>query len=302
VSDSFPDPPKGSPGEIRAAARSLRSVAAQLEHADGGLQGATGSLWGSWEGGAAQAYRSSADTLGVTVRRAAQTFQTCARAVSGYATALEDAQSTIRRLRVHYDDAMSRETAATATAWQLSQALATASKSSKDQIKGQIGAAQRNESAAVGDASSYAAAARAALTSFKALESRYETELGGDPLGPLSAQPMIGGPPSFGIPPGGLSPYNGVIPVVEHPSPVQGGPSLGADIGGVFGGVVAVAGGTLSGTACLAGTAPDDDDPVTAIMGIDAGAHCVVAAGGPIGVGAGLIFTAGGDLLDKILP
>ena len=221
MADAFPDPPKGSPDGVHSAAQSLRAAASELESAAGRLSSATGSLSGSWEGEAAQAYRGSADALGWCASGVAGSFRTCAAAVSGYASALEDAQSAIRRLRGQYDDAVARAAAATAAAGQLSGALAGVPKAAKPELQNQIGAAQRNAGTAAGEADSYASAAQQVLSEFKAKESRYQAELGCDPFGPISG-PLLGGPigspgSPFGIPfgmAGAMAPFGGVLPVI----------------------------------------------------------------------------------------
>ncbi len=217
----FPQLPKGSPGGIDSAARSLRAAGSELESSGARLASATGSLSGSWQGPAAQAYRGSADTLGWCARGAADSFRTCASAVSGYSSALDRAQSAMRRLRVQYDDATARVASANATAGNLAGSLVNASKSATPGLQTQLAAAQRTATSATGEADSYATAAQKVLDEFKAEASRYQAQLGGNQGGPL-ANPLLGGPlgapaTPFGIPiamPGGMAAYNGVLPVL----------------------------------------------------------------------------------------
>ena len=84
-----------------------------MEHVAGGLHGASSALESDWQGYAAAAYHSSSQGLAAVASGGAETFRRCAHAVSGYATALDHAQSEIRRLRTLYDDALRRQTAAT---------------------------------------------------------------------------------------------------------------------------------------------------------------------------------------------
>ena len=70
---AFPDPPKGSPGEIGAIARSFHDAAAQLDQCEHGLKGASAGLAGDWQGYAANAYQASSSGLAVLARAAAQT-------------------------------------------------------------------------------------------------------------------------------------------------------------------------------------------------------------------------------------
>ncbi|HEY3728697.1 MAG TPA: hypothetical protein VGL51_16085 [Solirubrobacteraceae bacterium] len=240
----FPEPPKGSPGEISGCSRTLSNAADDLERADGGLRGASSSLEADWQGYAAAAYHSSSEALASVARGGAETFRESAHAVSGYATALDHAQSEIRRLRTLYDEAKHRQAAAANLAGRLVGSLASATKPAEvTRLQSQVTTAEGQSQDAGSEADGYAQRANTVLAEFKQSASRYEQVLngerpgrGGGPLGsPFSgagsAGPGFGAPfNSFALPgngsfvPGGLSAYSGVIPVGDDPynSPIPG--------------------------------------------------------------------------------
>ncbi len=109
----FPVPPKGEPGGIRSAARSLKAANRDLEEVATGLAGATGALDADWRGWAAGQFRATADQFRGEARQTAGLFSDAASAVEDYAGVLEQAQRALAKLKVAYDDAKRRESAAT---------------------------------------------------------------------------------------------------------------------------------------------------------------------------------------------
>jgi uncharacterized protein YukE len=242
-SAAFPDPPKGSPGEIAACAHTLSGAADDLERADAGLRGVSSGLQADWQGYAAAAYHSSSEALASVARGGSQTFRECAHAVSGYGTALDHAQSEIRRLRTLYDDAKIRQAAAANLAGRLGTALMAAHKQPEvTRLETQVTTVQGQSQDAGTEADGYARRATTVLTEFKQASRGYEQTLSGvqpgQPGGPLGSPfsptghpgPGFGAPfNSFSMPgagglvPGGLSAYNGVIPVGNPwASPIPG--------------------------------------------------------------------------------
>lgn len=232
---AFPDPPKGSPGEIGAIARSFHDAAGQLDQCEHGLKGASAGLAGDWQGYAANAYQAASHGLAMVARAAAETFRECGGAMSGYAKSLEHAQSEMQRLRRLYDDAQTRQTNAATAASHLSTKLAGATKPADvHQLQGELTHASNQATGAADEASGYAGRAIQVLNDFHREESKYSQTLAGGRVGPGKsipagspfAAPYNGAtgvpglgfgvpmfPGAFGVSPGGLDPYNGVIPV-----------------------------------------------------------------------------------------
>jgi uncharacterized protein YukE len=235
----FPDPPKGDPGGITGAARTLTSAAEDLEHAEGGLHGANAELEADWQGYAANAYHFSSTTLTHVARGAAETFHSCAHAVSGYASALESCQSEIKRLRHAWEKAKHRQTANDALALKLLNSITPDTKPHEaTRITTQAGTASQQATDAGTEADGYAQRATAALNEFKQKASGYQSTLEGyapgEAPGPFGAPFTAPGTPgrTFGLPsdgfdlpadPHALDPYNGVIPVGDPwNSPIPG--------------------------------------------------------------------------------
>lgn len=231
---AFPEPPTGSPGEIEAIARSLQQAATELEHTERGLTSATEALVADWSGYAANAYRSSSGALAAAARGASATVRDCAEAVAGYARALETTQTDMARLKRLYDDAKGRETAAAATATTLGGHLAAATKPAAiHQLDGDISNANHQAFDAGEEATGYAIQASHSVDEFHRLETRYIQTLTGGQTSVAGRSLPAGSPfaPAFsgtgaagvgfgvpytafgGIVPGGLSGYDGVIPV-----------------------------------------------------------------------------------------
>jgi len=230
---AFPDPPTGSPDEIHSIAGSLHQSATELEQTAHTLGTATETLNADWSGYAATAYRASSGALAAAARGASASLRDCAVAVAGYAGALEDAQQEMARLRRQYDDAKGREAAAAAGAATLGVHLAAAKKPAAiHQLQGELSRANHNASDAGDEATGCASRAVQALADFHHAESQYMQTLAGgqvsvggrslpanSPLAPPFRQ--LGAPgPGFGVPynpfgvvPGGLNQYNGVLPV-----------------------------------------------------------------------------------------
>jgi uncharacterized protein YukE len=236
---SFPDPPKGDPGGITSAARSLRNAADDLEHAEGGLHGANAELEADWQGYAANAYHSSSSTLAQVARGASETFRDCAHAVSGYATALDHCQSEIKRLRHAWKAAKHRQAANEALALKLSTSVtATTKPHDATRINTQATTASGQADDAGTEADQYAQKATTALNDFHHKASSYQRTLDGyapgQAPGPFGAPFTAPGTPgrTFGLPsngfplpadPSALTPYNGVIPVGDPwKSPIPG--------------------------------------------------------------------------------
>jgi uncharacterized protein YukE len=238
---AFPDPPKGDPGGITAAGRSLSKAADDLEGAAGGLRGAGAELEADWQGYAAAAYHSSSGTLAAIARGAGETFRDCAHAVTGYATALDHTQSEIKRLRHLWEDAKHRQGAAQALAGKLAGSItATTKPADATRLSTQAGTCQGQADDAGGEADRYALRATTELTEFKQKASGYESTLegyqAGHAPGPFGSPFTAPGTPgrTFGLPSNGfdvpgtpgshsLDPYNGVLPVGDPwNSPIPG--------------------------------------------------------------------------------
>ncbi len=250
---AFPDPPKGSPGEIAACARTLANGGEDLDHVEGGLRNASSSLESDWKGYAAAAYHASSTALASVARGGSAEFRECAHAVSGYGQALDHAQSEIRRLRTSYDDAKQRQATASGLAGRLGTSLAAAHKPDDiTRLSGQITQAQGHADQAGIDADGIARRAQAVIDDFKRQAARYQGILEGQPPGQPAnpfGGPFSGGPspfspsgsagPGFGVPfsgpaldgsgvtPGGLDQYSGVLPTGSDPykSPIPGYPT-----------------------------------------------------------------------------
>jgi uncharacterized protein YukE len=251
---AFPEPPKGSPGEIAACARTLANGGDDLDQVEGGLRNAGSSLASDWQGYAAAAYHASSSALAAVARGGSTEFQECARAVSGYGQALDHAQSELRRLRTSYDDAKQRQASASGLAGQLGTSLAAAHKPGDiTRLSGQITQAQGHADQAGIDADAIARRAQGVIDDFKQQAARYQGILEGQqpgrpPMsfgGPFESGPTpfspLGSPgPGFGVPftgpgltgdnglvPGGLDQYSGVLPTGSDPykSPIPGFPT-----------------------------------------------------------------------------
>jgi len=224
---AFPDPPKGSPGGIRSAARSLASAGRDLEEVATGLSGATGALEADWNGDAAGSYRVAAQGLTSVARAAQQTFADCARAVDEYAHALEHAQQQIAKLKVAYADAKTREATAQGQAQRLAGQLLSAHPNAVSGLESRIATAGGDAQSAGGDATHIAERARQVLEEFRREQSRASAVLSGQRVsrgatvagwfaGPgLAPAAGVGNglSPGFGVPLGGLAAFNGVVAV-----------------------------------------------------------------------------------------
>ncbi|MDQ6775094.1 MAG: hypothetical protein M3071_02490 [Actinomycetota bacterium] len=238
----FPNPPTGSPGEIAAIARSLSSAADDLDRVGGGLRGASSTLAQDWQGYAANAYHASSDGLATVAHGGAASFRDCAKALSGYSSVLDHAQSEIRRLRRLYDAEMAAQASAASALTGLQSKLASATKpAAVTNLTSQISTAQTAAQNAATGATGYAGQASTVLADFKRAETRYADVLNGTTLTP-GGRPALGGPwlpfapagaagPGFGAPttdggvlPGALAAaYGGVIPVGNPwASPIPG--------------------------------------------------------------------------------
>jgi uncharacterized protein YukE len=239
---AFPDPPTGSPGEVGSIARALSQASEDLDHAGAGMRAASATLAQDWQGYAAQAYHACSDGLTSVAHGGAASFRDCAEAVSGYARALDHAQSEIHRLRGLYDAEMAAQANAATALNGLASKLASATKPAavKD-LNSQMSTAQTAGMSAATGATGYARQANAVLEEFRGAESRYAQVLSGATLTP-GGRPAPGGPwvpfasagspgPGFGVPTavGGVVPgvlpslYGGTIPVGNPwSSPIPG--------------------------------------------------------------------------------
>lgn len=243
----FPDPPKGDPGAIAGAARTLHTAADDLVSAHGGLRGASAQLESDWQGYAANAYHAAAGGLTSVATAAAQEFRDCAAAVAAYGTALDHAQQEMKRLRHLYDEALKRQAAALKLAQHLAGSITPHTKPAEvTRTNTQIGNCDTQAGDAVSEANGYARRATQVKSDFHQSAGRQQQVLDGarpghahGPLGsPFSPTGHPG--PGFGAPftnfnlpgaspgpsgftPGGLDAYNGVIPVGDpwH-SPIPG--------------------------------------------------------------------------------
>ncbi len=223
----FPDPPKGSPGGIRSAARALKTAGHDLDEVATGLMGATGALEADWNGDAAGRYRGASQGLTSVARAAAQTFVDCARAVDDYADALEHARNQIAKLKVAYDEATGREATAQGQAQRFAGQLLTAHPNAVSGLESQIASAGSDAQSAAGDATHIAHHAHQVVDDFRREERRASGVLSGQRVprggglaggfaGPgLSPASGVGNglAPGFGVPLAGLAPFNGVVSV-----------------------------------------------------------------------------------------
>jgi uncharacterized protein YukE len=244
-SGEFPEPPKGSPGGVRGAARAIGKAGAQLESVGQGLRGASGALAADWEGWAAGSYQACVTGLGGPLRVGADQFAECEAAISDYADTLERAQEEIKRLHALWVDAKSREASALSQYNALSMQLASAKPKEVAGIQDSLGDASSAAGSAGTEAAQLVQKAQEELERFEEESERQANVLNGsDPFtsGSLSLGPgagLFGGAASalsFGVPPNGLGHLNGTI-TVQHPiRTVAKGPGEWLLGGGPFGG------------------------------------------------------------------
>ena len=222
----FPEPPPGSPGGVRQAARSLAEAGRGYEGAASRLSGASGALRADWQGWAADSYMACTDGIAARLRTGVSVFEACEKALSSFADALDHAQDEIRRLRGLYDDARARQAQAAIAIVDLGADLIGAKPAEVDGIQDRIDAAATQESRAGDEAERLRRRAEDVLQRFKEEERAAADVLEGDTLatsGALGAGLMGGGVggglsgPGFGVPAGGLAPLTGVI-TVQHPN------------------------------------------------------------------------------------
>jgi hypothetical protein len=241
----FPEPPTGSPGGVRGAARAIGKAGAALEAVGFGLHGASGALAADWQGWAAASYQSCVTGLAQPLRIGADQFAECEAAISAYADSLERAQDEIKRLHALWVDAKAREAAALSQYNALSMQLASAKPKEVDGIQSDLSNAASAASGASGEAAELVRKAQEELERFEQESQRHANVLSGsDPFssGALSLGPgagLFGGAASalsFGVPPSGLGHLNGVI-TVQHPTrTVAKGPGEWLLGGGPLGG------------------------------------------------------------------
>jgi uncharacterized protein YukE len=285
----FPDPPRGSPGEISGAARGLRAAAEDLQAAHGTLGMAAGML-GSWQGRAANAYHGCVQGLARVIHGGVGGLHAAAASVSHYGAALDRAQSGMRRLRPLYDDAVRRAEREAALVAGLDVAMPNATKSERPRVLGLISGATRGAEQAVFEANGYARAAQRLHDDFQREATRdgaalapFEMSLYGGQLG----RPLGAPGPGFGLggvngdPASALEPMSGVVPL-QFPAPH--GPSV---FGEILDGVQAISGvvSTVSG-ACSA---------LLFWNGVGEGCGVVGGISSGIGAGAGVAKSIGGD-------
>jgi uncharacterized protein YukE len=219
--EPFPQPPKGSPGEIRAAAQSLRVAAEDLQSAHGTLGMAAG-LLGSWEGQAAAAYHGCVQGLAKVIHGGVSSLHAVIGVVRGYASALDQAQSGIKRLEPAYNDAVRRARLQAGVLAGLNAAMPSATKAERRRLVGLATGAESRAQGAVDEANGYARHATRLLQDFQREAGRQSTRLAPFDMqlygGRLGAP--IGAPgPNFGAGTvdngfaNALAPFSGVIPV-----------------------------------------------------------------------------------------
>jgi uncharacterized protein YukE len=225
VSGEFPEPPNGSPGGVRGAARAIGRAGEALADVGSGLKGASGALAADWNGWAAGSYQSCVQGLAGPLRIGMDQFQACEKAIMSYADALEHAQDEIKRLHGLWVAAKEREAAALSQVNALSTQLATAKPKEVDGIQSDLSAASTAASGAGGEAAQLVIKANGVLEEFKSEAAAQADVLSGSNpftpgtllLGPGAG--LFGGTGSaltFGVPAGGLDPLRGVI-TVQHP-------------------------------------------------------------------------------------
>jgi uncharacterized protein YukE len=287
--EPFPDPPKGSPGEIAGAARSLRLAAEDLQAAHGTLAMAAGML-GSWQGRAATAYHGCVEALARVIHGGVAGLHAASSTVSHYGTSLDHAQTGMRRLRPPYDDAVRRAQREAGLLGGLDASLPNASKTGRGRMIGLISDATGAAEHAVFEANGYARAARRlredfdteALRDAGALEP-FEMALFGGQLG----RPVGTPGPGFGLggvngdPASVLAPFSGVIPL-RLPTPH--GPSVFSQI--------------MDGVQVVTGLVSTASGACSALLfwnGIGEGCGVVGGISSGIGAGAGVAKTIAGD-------
>lgn len=224
----FPDPPKGSPGGIRAAARSIEDAGRDFETASRGLTAASGALQADWQGWAAGTYLSCSRGLSTAIQTGADTFEPCGKAISAYADVLDATQDEIKRLRTLWVAAKQKEAAAGNALSGLAGQLLSAKPAEASGIEDRMSAAGDAEAAAGDEAAKLMRKAYEELEEFERKAKEQEDVLSGDSLSPFSGALGLGaGPfaagvgsgllgPGFGVPPGGLGYFSGVVGV-DHP-------------------------------------------------------------------------------------
>jgi len=221
----FPEPPEGSPGGVRSAARSIGEAGRSFEAVAQGINAASGAIAADWQGWAAGSYMSCARGLATAISTGTDTFDACEEAISAYADALERAQDEIKRLRGLWIEAKEREAAAADLASSLAGQIPGAKPSEVGGLESQITSANADEAAAGDDAASLVRRAYEVLDEFEREAEAQEGVLSGESQNPFDGGlGMFGGGvgtgllgPGFGIPPGGLGLFGGVISV-EHPT------------------------------------------------------------------------------------
>lgn len=221
---AFPEPPKGEPGGIRSAARQLDRAHDRLHEVAVGLHAGVEGMAQDWNGDAAGRYRLATQGLARAARAAAGTFADCSACVGKYADALEKAQDGLEHLRTQYDAAKQRAADAAASAMTIGAAMAMPD--APDHLAADLTRAQTAESDADGDADRILQRAQQVLDDFHDAErDTIATLTGRDAPGAGGlAAPFGGGvapargvgnafAPGFGVPLGGLDPFNGLIRV-----------------------------------------------------------------------------------------
>jgi uncharacterized protein YukE len=221
VSDGFPEAPKGSPGGIRSAARSIGQVGDALEDVGQGVVAASGAIEADWQGWAASSYLACAHGLIPPIRSGVEAFRSCEKAISSYAGLLEHTQDELQRLHGLWVEAKQREAAANASAAMLAGQLAAAKPDEMAAIGDRLTIASNDAGDAADEATRLVNRANEVLGDFEQEARSYAGALENpDSIfglgGPFTGGPLAGSP-GFGIPAGGLGSYGGQIHV-EHPN------------------------------------------------------------------------------------
>lgn len=248
----FPETPKGSPGGIRDAAESLTTAAEGLDTSSTTLSQTATALSGvAWSGPAQARFTGAAAGLGQVCDGAQEALRTCAGAARSYASELETAQKVIEREREEFEQAVIDQTSAAGAVGRLTSAFAGAKPEEQAGLGNKISDARDLLEGATDRRQAALTRARRARDEFDRAERKAigllsgsapgsSSALGSQGVGSPFSSPATYGPfgmgGGFGVPIGGLSRYNGVVPLeTSEPGEFDEGNSKGADYWGISG-------------------------------------------------------------------
>lgn len=105
--------PKGSPGELRAAATAWSALGDLLDEQVGALNGAASTVVGAdWNGEASARYSMTSTLVGMSVREGSSACEDAAQACKAFARALKDAKQRAKDAKKRAEDAITRRDAA----------------------------------------------------------------------------------------------------------------------------------------------------------------------------------------------